>query len=131
MSWNYSGDPAASPLDRVRFICGDTNEAEPILQDEEFNFLIAEYGHNENLLLYHIFITVATVFSRDIVRRLGPQSEDPTARLTFFKEQAAYYKQRMSSAGLSLPKYAYPKVFHKGMQNNPPWSPSDRRDSLV
>lgn len=121
MSWNYSGNPADSKKDQLRFLSGDTNEHEPILQDEEIQYLITEYGDNEDALRYHLFNTVATVFARDIKRSLGPQSEDPTERLKFYREQANLYRSKLSVAGISLPKYSHPKVFSKGLQNNPPW----------
>jgi len=121
MSWSYSGDPSTSPIDALRFLISDTDESSPIMQDEELQFLITEYGTNENVLRYHVFMTIATIFARDIKRSLGPQMEDPTSRLKFFQEQAKYYEGLLASTGISLPKYAYPKVFRKGMQNNPPW----------
>lgn len=122
MSWNYSGNPASSEVDRIRFMVGDTNEDEPILQDEEIEFLIAEHGDNENALRYNVFVTVATIFARDIKRSLGPQAEDPTERLKFFKDQVAIYRSKLAIAGVSLPSYAYPKIFKKGMHSNPPKS---------
>jgi hypothetical protein len=121
MSWNYSGNPASSPKDELRFIIGDTNQAEPIMQDEELDYLIAEYGANRNLLLYNTFVRTATLFARDIKRSLGPQSEDPTERLKFFKEQANAYKSKLAIAGISVPTYQYPKAFRKGLHSNPPW----------
>ena len=121
MSWNYSGNPSDSELDKCRFLLGDTNEKAPIMQDEEIQFIITESNGNENLLRYTLFKQAATIFSRDIKRSLGPQSEDPTERLRYFKEQAESYKAKIANAGLSIPKYAHPKVFSKGMQNNPPW----------
>lgn len=121
MSWSYSGDPNASELDECRFLIGDTNEAAPIMQDEEIQYIIEQANGNENKIRYALFRQAATIFARDIKRSLGPQSEDPTSRLKFFNEQAELYKSKMTSAGLSLPKYNYPKVFSKGMQNNPPW----------
>lgn len=121
MSWTYSGNPSASELDKCRFIIGDTNEKYPIMQDEEIQYLISNYGDNENRLRYELFLHASTIFSRDIKRSLGPQSEDPTSRLNFFKEQLDIYKAKLYNAGLSLPRYAHPKVFHRGMQNNPPW----------
>jgi hypothetical protein len=130
MSWSYSGNPADSELDKLRFIVGDTNPDEPVLQDEEIQFLILQHGDNENVLRYHLFVLVATIFSRDIKRSLGPQAEDPTERLKFFKEQIAYYRSKLVSAGISLPRYASPKVFRKGMQSNPPW-PSPKGGDYV
>lgn len=121
MSWSYSGDPLSSVLDECRFLIGDTDEKAPIMQDEEIAYIITEANGNENLLKYKLFKQAATIFSRDIKRSLGPQSEDPTSRLNYFKEQADSYKAKLSNAGLSLPKYAHPKVFRRGMQNNPPW----------
>lgn len=121
MSWSYSGDPAGSLLDECRFLIGDTNEAMPIMQDEEIQYLISQFGTNENKLRYELFRQASTIFARDIKRSLGPQSEDPTSRLAFFKSQMDLYKNKMTTAGISLPKYGHPKVFRKGMQNNPPW----------
>ena len=40
MSWTYSGNPSASPLDEVRFLIGDTNSAAPELQNEEINYTL-------------------------------------------------------------------------------------------
>lgn len=125
MSFTYSGDPATSKLDECRFLIGDTDESMPIMQDEEIQYIIAEVGDNENKLRYTLFKQAATIFAKDIKRSLGPQSEDPTSRLEFFKGQMESYKAKLTMAsGLSIPKYAYPKVFRKGMQNNPPWPPS-------
>lgn len=121
MSWTYSGNPANSQIDECRFLLGDTNVSEPIMQDEEIQYIIDMYEGNKNQILYQLFSRAATIFARDIKRSLGPQSEDPTERLKYFKEKAEEYKSKISSAGLSLPKYAHPKVFRKGMQNNPPW----------
>lgn len=122
MSWSYSGDPTKSKLDECRFLLGDTNESSPIMQDEEIQYIISQAGNNENKLRYELFQQAATIFARDIKRTLGPQSEDPTSRLNFFKQQSEIYKTKLTSAaGISLPKYAHPKVFRIGMQNNPPW----------
>lgn len=40
MTWTYSGDPAASDLDFVRFEVGDIETSEQLLQDEEINYCI-------------------------------------------------------------------------------------------
>ena len=50
MSWNYSGDPADSDLDEVRFYLQDTDSNDKLMSDEEIEFLIAQwtpvYGSN-------------------------------------------------------------------------------------
>ena len=120
MTWTYSGNPAESKLMECRFLIGDTNEKAPIMQDEEIEYIISMAGDDENRLKYELFSHAATIFARDIKRSLGPQSEDPTERLRFFNEQAGIYKAKLVSVGISLPKYAHPKVFRRGMQNNPP-----------
>jgi len=45
MSWTYSGNPASSALDEVRFLLGDTISTKPYtLSNEEINYAIALYG---------------------------------------------------------------------------------------
>lgn len=122
MAFSYSGDPTVSVLDECRFLLSDTDESNVILQDEEINYIISKAGGNDNLLKYLLFNQAATIFSRAIKRSLGPQSEDPTDRLKYFKAQAEEYKTKIVSGGISIPKYNYAKVFHKGMHNNPPHS---------
>jgi hypothetical protein len=41
--WSYSGDPADSNNDKVRFLCGQTSTADDVLiTDEEVSFWVAE-----------------------------------------------------------------------------------------
>ena len=127
MSFSYSGDPASSILDECRFLLGDTTDTAPILQDEEINYIIAQSGSDKTLLCYNLFKRASTLFARDIRRSLGPQSEDPTSRLEFFMSEAESYKRKLHARGISIPSYGGPKVFYKGMQNNPPWPKPNRR----
>lgn len=120
MSWSYSGDPATSIVDKYRFLIGDTDPDEPIMQNEEIEYLANQANGNDNLASYLLFTQAATIYARDIKRSLGPQSEDPTARLKYFSSRADEFKAKLYAAGLSIPKYDAPKVFMKGMDNNPP-----------
>lgn len=121
MSFSYSGDPSTSSLDEARFLLADTDANAPIMQDEEIQYILDTYGAGSNVAKYQLFNRAATLFARDIKRSLGPQSEDPTDRLAFYKEQADYYKNIIVIGGVSVPKLAYPKIFRKGMFSNPPW----------
>lgn len=121
MSFSYSNNPSGSKLDECRFLIGDTDSSQPILQDEEITYLINTYGSNQNTLRYQLFSHAATIFARAIKRSLGPQSEDPTSRLNFFKEQMDYYQKQVTTGSLPKINYAYPKTFRKGMDSNPPY----------
>lgn len=121
MSFTYSGDPSKSPVDAARFLLGDTDKSAPILQDEEIKYLIDTYGEGTNKFKYELFNRAATIFARDIKRSLGPQSEDPSGRLEYFKSQAEHYRTIVVAGGVSPQKYTYPKIFRKGMHSNPPW----------
>ena len=137
MSFTYSGDPSASKLDEARFLIGDTDKASPIMQDEEINYIIITYSNEDanmlsNVVRYQLFNRAATLLARDIKRSLGPQSEDPTTRLNFYKEQAEYYKNLVAIGGVSSfgTSCAYPKIFRKGMFSNPPY-PAPRGKDYV
>lgn len=120
MSFTYSGDPSASEIDALRFTLADTDSASPIFQDEELQYLIDEYGDNPDKLEYYAFSAAATQFARTVKRSLGPQSEDPSGRLSYYRSKADDAKRRMTVKGLSVPKYQYPMIFRKGMMDNPP-----------
>ena len=130
MSFTYNGNPSESELASARFLIGDIDFTNPIMQDEEIQYLIDTYGSGvvTDTVRYHLFSRAATLFARDIKRSLGPQSEDPTSRLNFFKDQAEYYKNILATGGVSLPKLSYPKIFRKGMMSNPRWPKSEGDD---
>ena len=52
MSWSYSGDPAASDSDQVRFYVQDTDSGRPLLTDEEIAFLLVQWAPAYNSPLY-------------------------------------------------------------------------------
>lgn len=43
--WTYTGDPASSDRDAVRFLIGDTIETAAIFQDEEIDWLVLQNGN--------------------------------------------------------------------------------------
>ena len=47
ISWSYSGDPAASNLDEVRWWIGDTDTDDQQMQDAEINFAIGATSDNK------------------------------------------------------------------------------------
>lgn len=47
MTFEYSGDPATSAKDEVRFLIGDTNDEDQLFQDEELLYLLASSSTRE------------------------------------------------------------------------------------
>jgi len=46
MTWSYSGDPSSSSTDSIRFLLGDTDPVDALLQDEEISFLSSQWDGN-------------------------------------------------------------------------------------
>jgi hypothetical protein len=44
MAWTYSGNPASSSLDEVRFLCGDTDSTNQQISNEEISYLLSEWN---------------------------------------------------------------------------------------
>ena len=63
-SWSYSGDPAASDLDQVRFYVQDTNEAAPLLSDEEISFVLAQWTDAFDSPLWAAAVCAETVAAK-------------------------------------------------------------------
>ena len=119
MSFSYSGDPTASDIDRIRFSVGDTKAAGHLLEDEEINYLVATTS-SETALLAAVYRQLATILgARTVKRTLGPQSEDGTARLAYFKQMADKYDLLAGFGGTPpLPDLAYGPIFDKHMMAN-------------
>lgn len=119
MAFTYRGDPSASDLDYLRFMLGDVREASAVFQDAELNYIISQH-ESVNRRLAVAFRQAATLLGmRTVKRQLGPQSEDATARLTYYNSQAIIY-ERAAQYGTTppLPDYASEAVFGKDMMAN-------------
>ena len=99
MSWNYSGNPADSPLDYYRFKIGDTDQYEQLMTDEEINYCILKFN-DENRILYNLFDRLAVTFSIDAIEsKLGPESESTVKRAEFITKMRDYYSKRITDGG--------------------------------
>lgn len=117
MGWSYSGNPGANELDKYRFLISDTDVTNQILQDEEINYILTTYN-NHNARMYMLFDAVVNIFSKDVKKSLGPQSEDPTGKQKYFQDKLEYYKKINAASGLSVPTYSSANSFKKGMHDN-------------
>lgn len=117
MSFSYSGDPTTSTMDYIRFTVGDTQELTAVLMDEEIDWIVNEYP-TVNKQVAAAFRQMATSYARVPKRRLGPQQEDSTDRVAYYKERADYFEKLSGMSGIPpLPEYTGDKIFDKGMMS--------------
>lgn len=64
MTWTYSGNPADSEKDAVRFLIGDTDTNDQLLSDAEINYVIVESGGSRYQAAHDAAYAVAGKFSR-------------------------------------------------------------------
>lgn len=100
MSFTYSGDPTSSPLDETRFLLGDTNSADPLLTNEEINYLLAQYGTPARAAAEGAMTLVAK-FSRLCDESAGQVRVSWSQRVTHFK--ALYDRLSSSAFGAPIP----------------------------
>lgn len=69
MSYSYSGNPADSALDEIRFLVWDTDPEDVMLSDEEINYAIAQWNpiHGSNLYTASaVAEMIAARFAREV-----------------------------------------------------------------
>lgn len=118
MAWTYV-DPSSSDKDHYRFLLSDTDEEDPILQDEEINFVIqSTEKHYERL--YMLFNAAATKFAREIENKVGPIEENPQSRMRYFSAKAKEYYDKAYGNTLAVPTMKMPTKanFRIGMHDN-------------
>lgn len=102
MTWSYSGNPAASALDNVRFLIGDTDENAQQLSNEEITFLLDE----KNNAVYGAAAEAARAIAAKYARRVDKGVGD--LNLSFAQLQKHYmdmyerYKRSDVKNGISL-----------------------------
>lgn len=117
MAWTYSGDPGSSETDKYRFLIGDTDEDEPVLTDEEINFVLSEHP-SDDARLYQLFDKAAIYFARQIEFKIGPIEEKPIERLKFFQKKAQEYYKKVYGLTTAIPSVVCrPSSFKIGMHD--------------
>ena len=71
--YSYSGDPSARPLDRVRFLLGDTDMDTAVFTDSELQFLLDEFS-DVYLASAEAASRQAGVFAKFADKTVGPLS---------------------------------------------------------
>lgn len=98
MAWTYSGDPSKSDLDKIRFVIGDTDLSDKLLNNEEINYIINTYGMT--LAPYKVAESIAAKFSRFVDESVGAVKITYSQRVTHYNELAVRLKLDSVSAAM-------------------------------
>lgn len=96
--WTYSGDPATSSHDELRFRLGDTNENDPLLNDSEIDFCVARGGHMYGMLALAAD-AIAFLYSRETNIKISPLQIDYNNRAKMWTMRADEYRKRAAQLG--------------------------------
>lgn len=102
MAWTYSGNPATSARDEVRFLIQDTTTEAQLLQDAEIDYLLSKHSP------INAAISACRTLARKFARQPGSRSigdvsisyGDLSKR---YSDLAAELAAEKSSMGLSVP----------------------------
>jgi len=82
MTWNYSGDPASSARDSIRFLVGDTDINDQLVTDEEIAWTNNQVTGSDTATTdlytaaYRVMIAIASKFSRLANQAIGDMRVD-------------------------------------------------------
>lgn len=103
MAWSYSGDPASSNRDAVRFTIGDTNVNAQQLQDEEIDYNLG-LDTPENVLRASIrsVLNLMALVARQVSQTAGRLSKSLSDQLGHYKELLAALEDEFATTGDGL-----------------------------
>lgn len=104
MAWTYSGSPAGGDRDALRFVVGDTLESDPLLSDDELDWLLDQYGAAGAPAA--AFDHLAARFSRLADASIGPLQASYSQRAVAYAKRRDEARARSPLASGELVPYA-------------------------
>jgi len=101
MSWTYGGDPAGSLRDRVRFLVGDTEAAQPLASDGEVDWSLARHG-SPAAAAAALARALAARFARQVDLSIGDLSRAAAQQHAHFLALAERLAREAASEGVGL-----------------------------
>ena len=90
MSWSYSGNPATSDRDAVRYFVQDTNRRDQLATNEDIDFELSQYSS-----VLAAAVAVANTILADMVRRNRTEKE-----FNGYKMVVDQLRQRLSAGAV-------------------------------
>jgi hypothetical protein len=94
MTWTYSGDPATNARDSIRFLIGDTDTNDQLLNDEEIAWVNNQLTGSDTALTalynaaYRCCLLIASKFSRLADQSVGDLKVSMSQKAKAYREQA-------------------------------------------
>jgi hypothetical protein len=132
MSFTYSGDPSASPLDEVRFWIGDTESSDAQLTDAEIKYLLRSNNDSVTAAALEGCRRLISKYSRYVDQKTGDIDIKYSQRITQLQMVIAHIQSGMLPApyagGISKSDIEQVQddedrqgpTFALGMMDNPP-----------
>ena len=112
MAWTYSGDPATNARDAIRFLIGDTDTNDQLINDEEIAWINNQLTGSDTALTalynaaYRGCVTIASKFSRLADQSVGDLKVSMSQKAKAYREQAAYLLEMAGREGSVPTPYA-------------------------
>jgi len=132
MTWSYSGDPRTGEMDALRFLIGDTTEADAQFSDEELIYLLEQYDDSVRHAGLAACRRLIAKYSRCVDQRTGDIDVKYSQRLSQLHGLAASIREQMVpqlyAGGISKSDIETVQddddrqgpIFALGMADNPP-----------
>ena len=94
MTWTYSGDPATNARDSIRFLIGDTDTNDQLINDEEIAWINNQLTGSDTATTalynaaYRGCITIASKFSRLADQSVGDLKVSMSQKAKAYRDQA-------------------------------------------
>jgi hypothetical protein len=97
MAWSYNpADLATSKKDAVRYLVRDTNENDPLIEDEEITFTLSEEGQNIYRAAAQVCLTIAAELGRQLSLK-GKVALDAKEQHDNYMKLAAKYERKAAT----------------------------------
>lgn len=85
-TWTYNFNPGSSPLMLTRFLCGDTDESDPLLMDGELGYLLGLTGNTPLLAAERACEAIIAKLSRAANESVGAVRIEYAERVKGYRE---------------------------------------------
>lgn len=114
MSFTYTQDPTNNIVDHVRFLIGDTVREEHLIEDEEIQFALNEFGDNVNAACALICQAIAAKYAKRQDVRVSNYS---TSQQSIYDKYLAL-ANKFNAKSVSVTDFVVPSISKMEKQKN-------------